>query len=71
MDAGGNGILEECRRGEILIKNPGTMVGYIGDPQATEECFVDGWFRTGDVGYCEKGEWYIVDRMKVIYILSQ
>ena len=70
MDAEGNDIPEERRRGEILIKNPGTMAGYLGESRATADCFIDGWFKTGDVGYYDKGEWYIVDRMKVIHIFS-
>lgn len=41
------------------------MVGYLNNPKATEEAFVDGWLRTGDVGYFdEDGEIYITDRVK-------
>ena len=47
------------------------MAGYLGELQVTVNCFIEGRFKTGDVGYCEKGEWYIVDRIKVIHILSQ
>jgi cyclohexanecarboxylate-CoA ligase len=34
--------------GELQIKGPGLFVGYYERPDATEESFVDGWFRTGD-----------------------
>jgi crotonobetaine/carnitine-CoA ligase len=39
--------------GEILLKGnePGLMMnGYYGMPEATEQAFVDGWYRTGDLG---------------------
>jgi long-subunit acyl-CoA synthetase (AMP-forming) len=37
--------------GEILIKSPGTMIGYYKQPELTKEAFTaDGFFRTGDRG---------------------
>ena len=37
--------------GEVLIKSPGTMVGYYKEPTLTAEAFTeDGFFRTGDKG---------------------
>lgn len=37
--------------GEVLIKSPGTMVGYYKQPELTAEAFTaDGYFRTGDLG---------------------
>lgn len=51
--------------GELMVRGPITMVGYLNNPKATEEAFVDGWLRTGDVGYFdEDGEIYITDRVK-------
>ncbi|KAJ6640916.1 Luciferin 4-monooxygenase [Pseudolycoriella hygida] len=52
--------------GELLFKSPGIMKGYIGDCKSTEIIFDnDGWLHTGDIGYYdEKGEWFIVDRLK-------
>jgi len=35
---------------EVQLKGGQVFSGYWGDPQATEESFTDGWFRTGDVG---------------------
>src|SRR5665811_248027 len=41
------------------------MVGYYDDPQATEQAFVDGWYRTGDAARVdEDGYLFIVDRIK-------
>lgn len=41
--------------GEILIKSASVFEGYADNPKATEEALVDGWLRTGDAGYLEKG----------------
>ena len=49
--------------GELLIRNATTMTGYWRDPEATEEAFVDGWYRSGDlVRRDEEGFLTFVDR---------
>ncbi|UCE87557.1 MAG: acyl--CoA ligase, partial [Deltaproteobacteria bacterium] len=35
--------------GELWVKSPGLMLGYLGRPKATAEVLRDGWFRTGDL----------------------
>jgi malonyl-CoA/methylmalonyl-CoA synthetase len=35
--------------GEIQVRGPNLFLGYLNRPDATEEAFSDGWFRTGDV----------------------
>lgn len=35
--------------GELLIKSPAAMDGYLGDAEETQEVLVDGWFKTGDL----------------------
>lgn len=51
--------------GEIWLKADSMMTGYYRDPEATEQVFVDGWYRTGDVARVdEDGFLYIVDRLK-------
>ena len=52
--------------GELLIKGPQVMMGYLDDPDKTEECLShSGWLRTGDVGhYDEDGYFFITDRIK-------
>ena len=55
--------------GEIWLKGPNVTPGYWRKPQETEAVFVDGWFRTGDLGKKdEEGYYYITDRLKHIII---
>jgi acyl-CoA synthetase (AMP-forming)/AMP-acid ligase II len=37
-------------RGEVLAKGPTVMSGYLNAPDLNESAFLDGWFRTGDIG---------------------
>ncbi|KAI9252508.1 hypothetical protein EDC94DRAFT_620748 [Helicostylum pulchrum] len=53
--------------GEILLKGPVIMKGYLNDDKANNETFTsDGWMRTGDVAKYDSrtGEFFIVDRLK-------
>jgi len=52
-------------RGEIWIKGPNVSVGYYKNPEKTREEFVDGWFKTGDIGRINpNGTFSIIDRKK-------
>jgi long-chain acyl-CoA synthetase len=51
--------------GEICIKGPNVMAEYFQRDQETRDVLCDGWFRTGDIGYCDRdGYYYLVDRLK-------
>ncbi|XP_022913348.1 uncharacterized protein [Onthophagus taurus] len=51
--------------GELLVKGPQVMQGYHNKPKETEETFIDGWLRTGDmVYYNEDLLFFIADRIK-------
>ncbi|MBX9929250.1 MAG: 4-coumarate--CoA ligase family protein [Gemmatimonadaceae bacterium] len=53
-------------RGELLIRGPQIMQGYLNNPEATAATVdADGWLHTGDVGYADAdGYFFIVDRLK-------
>ena len=51
--------------GEVLVQSPGMMLRYWDDPLLTEQSFIDGWFRTGDVGSLdEAGSLTLLGRTK-------
>ena len=57
--------------GEMLVKGPQVMKGYLNRPDATDEIIVDGWLATGDIAKCdEDGYFYIVDRKKDMILVS-
>ena len=59
-------MTDQDARGEILIRSPAVMTGYLDNPKATAETITtDGWLRTGDVACLKEGKVYIVDRKKV------
>lgn len=56
--------------GEVLLRGPNVMLGYLDDPSATAAAIdSDGWLHTGDVGTVdEAGNLRITDRLKDMYI---
>jgi acyl-CoA synthetase (AMP-forming)/AMP-acid ligase II len=53
-------------RGELWLRGPQVMKGYLNNPRATAESLdSEGWYHTGDVGYADEDRYfYIVDRVK-------
>jgi acyl-CoA synthetase (AMP-forming)/AMP-acid ligase II len=63
---------EPGAEGEILVRGPGVMRGYLDDPAATAEVIdADGWLATGDVGALDAdGNLEIRDRLKDMVIVG-
>ena len=55
--------------GELLIRGPQVMKGYLNRPEETSETLTDGWVKTGDIAIMdEDGYFQIVDRKKDMII---
>ena len=54
------------QRGEVCVRGPQIMKGYLNKPDSTAQTIdADGWLHTGDIGYAdEDGHFFIVDRAK-------
>ncbi len=51
--------------GEVLVRGPSIFQGYWNRPEETQNAFVDGWFKTGDIGHLDsEGFLSITDRKK-------
>ncbi len=61
----------EGEAGELWVKGPQVMKGYLGRPEETDEAIQDGWLATGDIAKIdEQGLLYIVDRKKDMILVS-
>jgi fatty-acyl-CoA synthase len=54
---------EDTRVSEITVRSASLATGYLGDPARTADRFVDGGFRTGDLGFVRDGYLYPVGRL--------
>lgn len=55
--------------GEIVVRGDNVMLGYLNQPEATEEAMRSGWYHTGDLGRMDAdGYVFIMDRKKDMII---
>jgi long-chain acyl-CoA synthetase len=55
--------------GEVQIRGASMFRGYWNNPEATAHSHIDGWFKTGDLGYMDEEDYlFIVDRIKDMVI---
>lgn len=62
--------LGEDRAGEVFVRGPGVFEGYYRDAAATREALLDGWLRTGDLGFLHDGELCLTGRAKDLIIVN-
>jgi O-succinylbenzoate-CoA ligase len=68
VDEEGN-HLPQGERGEVILRGPNIMRGYLNKPEETAKTVKDGWLHTGDVGLLdEDGYLVLVDRIKDMII---
>ena len=67
-----NKPLPDGDTGEIMISGPNMMLGYYKNEEETKKIFVNGWMRTGDLGYRDKdGYYFFVGRKKEVIISGE
>ncbi len=64
------GVLGDGCVGEILVKSDCLFEGYYNRPDLTAQAIIDGWYHTGDLGFCLEGELYVVGRKKDLLIIG-
>lgn len=69
---GENGeVKSEHQIGKVWCRGPSVMHSYFRNPEATDECLVDGWLDTGDMGYVDAENYlFIVGRAKDMIIIN-
>ncbi len=63
-------ILDDGNVGEILIKSDSLFAGYYNRPSLTAKTIIDGWYHTGDLGFCLEDELFVVGRKKDLLIVG-
>jgi len=62
--------LPEGYVGEVMIRSVSMFDGYRNNPEETSKVIKDGWYRSGDYGFCREGEYHILGRKKDIIIVA-
>jgi acyl-CoA synthetase (AMP-forming)/AMP-acid ligase II len=66
VDEDGKDITNFDVSGELCVRGPTVVPGYLNNPVGNQAFDTDGFYHTGDIGYCEAitKKWYIIDRKK-------
>ncbi len=63
-------LLADGHVGEILIQSDSLFTGYYNRPDLTAKAIVDGWYYSGDLGFCLEDELYVIGRKKDLLIVG-
>jgi len=63
-------VLKDGYVGEIVIQSDSLFQGYYNRPDLTAKAMRDGWYFTGDLGFCLEDEVYVVGRKKDLLIIG-
>jgi acyl-CoA synthetase (AMP-forming)/AMP-acid ligase II len=69
IDAAGNRLADR-EEGEVIVRSNSMLTEYYKRPDLTEAGLIDGWYRTGDMGYLAEGHLYISGRKKDLIIVG-
>jgi fatty-acyl-CoA synthase len=62
-------VIDSPGQGELLVRGPNVFSGYWNRPEATQQSFIDGWFRTGDIVRIDSDGWaHIAGRVQDLII---
>lgn len=61
LNENGEELPEDCV-GKIVIKSVSLFDGYRNNPEKTNAALKDGWYLSGDLGFCHKGEYFVFGR---------
>jgi fatty-acyl-CoA synthase len=62
--------LPDGRVGEVMIRSNCMLDSYHNNWEETQKAMIDGWFKTGDLGFLHEGELYITGRSKDMLIIG-
>jgi acyl-CoA synthetase (AMP-forming)/AMP-acid ligase II len=62
--------LPDRQEGEIIVRSGCMLSEYYRRPDLTAEVMIDGWYRTGDMGYLADGHLYVSGRKKDLIIVG-
>jgi acyl-CoA synthetase (AMP-forming)/AMP-acid ligase II len=62
--------LPERQEGEVVVRSNSMLTGYYKRPDLTDQAVLDGWYKTGDMGYLAGGELFVSGRKKDLIIVG-